>query len=408
MRNTFRILFYVKRSALLRDGRAPIMVRITVNGERVQLSTQQAVAPQKWDVGSGRVGGRSDEARRINEALELVRGRIVRCYDRLQRAEERISPAKIKEMYLGAADRRMLLAFFRSHNDEFERMVGVTRSRNTYYKYRCVYMHLENFISEKYRCDDIPLHSVDTRLVTEFHRYICRESRCKGNTVWVYMIALKHVVMLARSRGYIARDPFLGYKLRSEPTSRNYLSLDEVRRIIALPLPSPALRLVRDMFLFSCFTGLSYVDLRNLRFENIETVDRELWLNTSRRKTGAPVSVRLFDLPRAIIARYSSETRNGLLFRLPSNGWCNLCLRRIMTMSGIDRRITFHSARHTFATSMTLSQGVAIETISKLLGHKNIRTTQIYADITHQHLNSEMNLLSKRIGKINYPTQKTV
>lgn len=408
MRNTFSILFYIKRSALLRDGRAPIMVRITVNGERVQLSTRQAVAPQKWDVAGGRVGGRGVEARRINETLELVRSRIVRCYDTLRTADEGVSPAKIKEMYLGADSRRMLLAFFRSHNEEFERTVGVTRSRNTYYKYRCVCMHLANFIAEKYRCDDIPLHAVDSRFVADFHRYIRCESRCKGNTVWVYMIALKHIVMLARSRGHIARDPFLGYKLRSEPTARSFLSLDEVRRIIALPLASPALRFVRDMFLFSCFTGLSYVDLRELRSENIETVDRELWLNTSRRKTGAAVSVRLFDLPRAIIARYSSGARDGQLFALPSNGWCNLCLRRIMKMSGIERRITFHSARHTFATSMTLSQGVAIETISKLLGHKNIRTTQIYADVTHERLSSEMDLLSKRIGGINYPAQKTV
>lgn len=403
MRNTFRILFYIKRSALLRDGRAPIMVRITVNGERVQLSTQQSVAPYKWIVAGGRVGGRSDEARRINEALELVRSRIVRCYDVLRSVEQTVSPAKIKEMYLGADNRRMLMAFFRSHNEEFARMVGVSRSRNTYYKYRCVYMHLENFIAGKYRCDDIPMHAVDSRFVADFHRYIRCESRCKGNTVWVYMIALKHIVMLARSRGYLARDPFLGYKLQSEPTARNYLSLDEVRRVIALPLASPALRFVRDMFLFSCFTGLSYVDLRDLRSENIETVDRELWLNTSRRKTGAAVSVRLFDLPRTIIDRYSSDARNGLLFSLPSNGWCNVCLRRIMKMTGIERRITFHSARHTFATSMTLSQGVAIETISKLLGHKNIRTTQIYAEVTHAHLNSEMDLLSKRIGKINYP-----
>ena len=398
MRNTFRILFYIKRNSLLRNGKAPVMARITINGERIQLSTQQAVTPSRWDTAAGRAAGRSEESQRINGALELMRARIARCYDRLVASGEPPTSLRVKELYSDDGGRQqMLLAFFRAHNDEFRSMVGVSRSVNTYNKYRSVYLHLSRFVAERYGCDDVPFYRLDRRFVTDFHGYIRRTAHRKPNTVWVYMIALKHILMLARNQGYMARDIFCNYKLRHETVTRNYLSLEEIRRVESLPLDSQSLRFVRDMFLFSCFTGLSYIDMRNLRFDNVQCMGREKWINTSRCKTGTAVSVRLFDLPQTIIERHASAGDGGRIFRMPSNGWCNMCLRRVMRAAGIERRITFHSARHTFATSITLSQGVAIETISKLLGHKNIRTTQIYASVTHTQLRREMSLLSKRM-----------
>ncbi|MCH5335780.1 MAG: site-specific integrase [Alistipes sp.] len=401
MRNTFRILFYIKRSAMRRDGRAPVMVRITVNGERTQLTTRHAVAPAKWDALQGRMAGRSAEARLTNGSLELIRARIGGCYDRLTASGEPATPARIKDMYLGGDGRRqMLLAFFRDHNEEFAQMVGVSRSANTLYKYRCVYTHLARFVCERYGSDDVPFYRLDSSFVTAFHSYIMRTGALKPNTAWVYMTALKHILMLARGRGCLSRDIFLNYRMRSVYVPRGYLTTDEIRRVAQLPLPEGGMRLVRDLFLFSCFTGLSYIDIRNMRFDNIRTLDGELWIDISRRKTGTSVSVRLFDVPQLILARYSSAARSGTVFAVPSNGWCNSCLRRIMLTAGIERRITFHSARHTFATSITLSQGVAIESISKLLGHKNIRTTQIYAEVTRSRLRNEMNLLSKRLEKM--------
>ena len=398
MRNTFKILFYIKRKSLLRNGKAPIMARITINGERVQLSTHQAVMPSRWDTTAGHATGRSEDAQRINCALELIRSRIGHCYDRLIYSGEPPTPMRVKELYSGDRSRQqMLLAFFKDHNDEFYSMVGVSRSINTYNKYRSVYLHLSRFVTERYGCDDIPFYRLDRRFVSDFHGYIRHTVHRKPNTVWVYMTALKHILMLARSQGCMTRDIFCNYKLRHETVARNFLSMDEIRRVESLPLDSQSLRFVRDLFLFSCFTGLSYIDMRNLRFDNVQSLGHEKWINTSRCKTGTEVSVRLFDLPQTIMERHASAGGGESIFRMPSNGWCNMCLRRVMRAAGIERRITFHSARHTFATSITLSQGVAIETISKLLGHKNIRTTQIYAAVTHSQLRREMSLLSKRM-----------
>lgn len=375
------------------------MVRVTVNGERTQLTTNRSVAPARWDASRGRVRGRSAEAQRINLDLDMMRSRLTGCYDRIVATAEPPTPFKIKDMYLGGDIRRQtLLEFFAHCIDEFKTMVGVSRSKNTYYKYRCVHKHLAAFVAECCGCDDIPFYRIDRRFISEFHRFLGSTLGLKTNTVWIYMIAFKHIIMQARGCGLIAQNPFANYRLHSEFVSRDFLSFDEVCRLTTLDPANDTLRLVRDLFLFSCYTGLSYIDIRNLRFDNLQSIDNEMWINTSRCKTGTEVGVRLLDVPLSILSRRSSPACGGRIFSVPSNGHCNRCLQKIMKLAGIERHITFHAARHTFATSITLGQGVGIETISKLLGHKNIRTTQIYASVTHSCIRSEMERLQKRIA----------
>lgn len=400
-RNTFRVLFYIKRSAPLRNGETPIMGRITINGQRAQLSTRLTVDPLRWNVGQGRVEGRSAAAVRINAQLEQIRQRIERCYDALLCEGRPVTPQRVRARCLGdVRSDRTVLAFFREHNETFGRMVDVSRSKTTYYKYRCVCDHLARFIRDRYGRADLGFRELDREFLAGFHRYLVCEGGYRKNTAWIYLIALKHVLMLARGRGYLERDLFADYKLRSETVARNYLSLAEIRRLIRLEPDDPTQRLVRDAFVFSCFTGLSYVDLVQLTLRQIHREGNRLWIGTTRRKTGSDVQVRLFSIPCALLERYRPADDTTRIFRLPGNGWCNVCLRRIMPQAGITRPITFHAARHTFATTITLSQGVSIETISKLLGHKNIRTTQIYATITHAKLDGDMERLSKRLDAL--------
>lgn len=270
---------------------------------------------------------------------------------------------------------------------------GVSRSKSSYYKYRSVYRLLAAYVRERCRRADIPFRELDKRFLAGFHQYIARESPHKKNTAWVYMIAFKHILMLARSRDLLSADLFAGYRLRSEFVTRDYLTETEIRRLMLLAPTDRTQRLVLDAFLFSCFTGLSYIDIRQLKPANIRYTQGQLWIGTTRRKTGSEVYVRLFAVPNAILSRYLTDAADEPIFALPSNGWCNACLRRLLPEAGIVRPITFHVARHTFATTITLSQGVAIETISKLLGHRNIRTTQIYAAVTHAKLEGDMERL---------------
>lgn len=401
MRNTFKVLFYVKKKAPLRSGEVPVMGRITINGQRVQFATQLAVMPGNWNTELGRVDGRGANAARINDRLSNIRFHVEKCYLTLFYEHSYVTPQMVKELYFGSNHPNdVLLGFFRKHNEEFRQMVGVSRSKTTYYKYRCVCSHLETFIRNRYGRRDLMFKELDRDFLTGFHAYIMQECNYKKNTTWIYMIALKHILMLARSRGHLTKDLFSNYKLHSEFVSRSYLSDGEINKLLHLHLEERTLQLVRDAFVFSCFTGLSYIDLRDLTPDNIRHERKTIWISTTRRKTGSEVNVRLFSVAHAILLRYAPSGRRERIFALPSNGWCNVCLNRIAVRAGLDKQITFHMARHTFATTITLSQGVAIETISKLLGHKNIRTTQIYATITHSQLTGEMERLSKRIDSL--------
>ena len=321
MRNTFKVLFYIKKNAPLRNGYVPVMGRITINGQRTQFSTRLSVTPLSWDTAQGRVAGRSSMAVRINEQLANIRFHIERCYNTLFYEQAFVTPVMVKEMYFGGNHKQeTVVAFFKQHNDEFRRMVGVSRSKTTYYKYRCVCRHLADFVWDKYNRKDLMFKELNREFLTGFHSYIAQECAHKKNTTWIYMIALKHVLMLARSKGYMSKDLFSNYKLHSEFVSRNYLSLAEIRKLIRLELDDATLQLVRDAFLFSCFTGLSYIDLRLLTPQQIQQDGKQLWINTTRRKTGATVNVRIFAVPYAILLKYKPRQRNTQIFNLPSNG----------------------------------------------------------------------------------------
>lgn len=296
--------------------------------------------------------------------------------------------------------KRNLLTFFAHHNAHFFHMVGVSRSIHTYNKYRSVHKHLRQYIRERYGRPDIGFSEITPEFVTGFHAFLSQQARCSANTIWIYLIAFKHILKLACSEGLLRRNPLGDYKLHSEFVSRNFLTLDELNRILALDLHDRTMQLVRDGFIFSCFTGLSYSDLCNLTRRHVEQTGDQWWIRTKRCKTGTPVTVRLFELPAAILRNHALGREDDPIFTLPSNGWCNACLDKIAARAGIPKKITFHVARHTFATTITLSQGVTIETISKLLGHKNIRTTQIYATITHAKLSGELEQLSRRIDTL--------
>ncbi|HIW65969.1 MAG TPA: site-specific integrase [Candidatus Alistipes intestinipullorum] len=406
MKHTFRILFYIKRNAPLSDGTVPIMSRITIDGKSVHMSTRLSVDPALWQLNPGRPVGRSTMVERINDQLNRIRRRIEQCYEQLLDKRLAITPQMIKEAYHGGElSGEKLLAFFSRHNEEFYRMVGINRSMSTYCKYRCVYRHLKDFIVSRYGCEDLAFEKINREFLTSFHRYIVSQCGHKKNTVWVYLIAFKHILKLAHSQGHLPSNPFADYKLHSEFVPRSYLTMAEINDLVGLDVPNPKMRLVRDAFLFSCFTGLSYADLCVLSPCHIHHERGGAWIRMSRRKTGTEIAVRLFSIPCDILSSYRSEAPQSPFFMLPGNRQCNLYLEQIMSLAGIRRHITFHCARHTFATTVTLSQGMAIETISRLLGHRDIRTTQIYAKITPAKLDRDMIRLSKQLDSLCRPSQ---
>ena len=287
-----------------------------------------------------------------------------------------------------------VLLFFERHNRIFAQKVGYSRSRETYVRYRVVLKHLTAYVRDVLRKEDIPLSELRSSFVNGFDTYLRTGPGLAPNSVWGYMITLKHIITLARNEGMMTLNPFASYVNSYTAVDRGYLTEDELVRLMEVPLRTEAEERVRDLFLFSAFTGLSYIDIRNLRTNHVQRYfDGHWWIITRRQKTGVTSNIRLLDVPLRIVEKYRGVRSDGRLFPVPSNNCCTENLRRLASRCGIRTHLTFHVGRHTFAT-MALNRGMPVESLSRILGHTNIRTTQIYAKITDKKISADMAALA--------------
>jgi len=399
MRSTFKVLFYVKKGSEKPNGNLPLMCRITVDGEIKQFSCKMDVPPRLWDVKNSRASGKSVEAQKINLAVDKIRVEVNRRYQELMQTDGYVTAAKLKDAYLGiGVKQETLLKLFEQHNAEFEKKVGHSRAQGTFTRYRTVCNHIREFLPHTYRREDIPLKELNLTFINDFEYFLRTEKKCRTNTVWGYMIVLKHIVSIARNNGRLPFNPFAGYINSPESVDRGYLTQTEIQTLMDAPMKNATHELVRDLFVFSVFTGLAYSDVKNLTVDRLQTFfDGNLWIITRRKKTNTESNIRLLDVPKRIIEKYKGLARDGHVFPVPSNGSCNKILKDIGRQCGFKVRLTYHVARHTNATTVLLSHGVPIETVSRLLGHTNIKTTQIYAKITAQKISQDMETLSHKL-----------
>lgn len=403
MRSSLSILFYLKRGSLSKDGRIPLMCRLTIDGESTSFSCRKHLPPSRWDARRGEMTGDDEEAQLINHELRNLREQLLADFAAILEEYGSVRPKWLKEYTLGAPERQeMLLYMFNKHNEDFRKMVGHGKSAKSYQRYDVVYRHLRAFIRARYKLQDVRIKYVTITMINAFEQYLRVTLGLKNNTVWVYMITFKHIMSLARAAGAIRSDPFATFRNRFEQVERGYLTEDELQRLMDLPLEAGTARTVRDLFVFSAFTGLSYTDIRNLRWTNIRQLfDGQTWVVTRRRKTRTPSNLLLLDIPRTILEKLGDRSGERI-FRIPSNNCCNDYLIDMGRRCGIDTRITFHIARHTFAT-LSISKGVPIETLSSILGHTSIRTTQIYAKITNKKISQDMTALAEKIRSLKGP-----
>lgn len=399
MRSTFKVLFYVKKGSEKPNGNLPLMCRITVDGEVKQFSCKMDIPLCLWDVKNNRAAGKSVEAQKVNLAIDKIREDVNRRYQELMQTDGYITATKLKNAYLGiCVKQETLLKLFEQHNAEFEKKVGYSRAQGTFARYRTVCKHIREFFSSTYHREDIPLKELNLTFINDFEYFLREEKRCPTNTVWGYMIVLKHIVSIARNTGLQPFNPFAGYINSPESVDRGYLTEEEIQTLMEAPMKNKTYELVRDLFIFSVFTGLAYVDVKNLTTDNLQTFfDGNLWIISRRRKTNTDSNIRLLDVPKRIIEKYEGLLGDNRVFPVPSNSCCNAKLKEIGLQCGIKTRLTYHVSRHSAATTILLSHGVPIETVSRILGHTNIKTTQIYARITKQKISRDMEALSHQL-----------
>lgn len=410
MRSTFNILFYINRQKVKKNGKCPVMGRITVDGTLCQFSVREEIAPDKWSAKEGRSTGKDKSDRELNQKLEQYEQKLTKHYNKQVEEEACVTAGSLKNaLFATDTDTPMLLAEFKAHNEEYRKSIGISKSKGSYHIYMQAYNNLVKFITQKYEASDIAFRELQPSFIEDFDSFLRFDSGFSSGTAFNILMKLKRMVHRAINKGIIRKNPFAGFRCEQGDTTRKWLSKAELDRIMHNPVANPKAEQVRILFIFSAFTGISYADLYNLRYKNISTDGQGMiWIRIRRKKTGTQAIVPLTGIASDIYNKYRNQTignndGNEKVFDVPCYALIHTRLEEIRQATGLDA-LSFHMARHSFSTTVCLSNGVPIETLSRMLGHKNISTTQIYAKITNQKVDEDMQALEKRLdGKYQFP-----
>ena len=373
------------------------MGRITVNGQVTQFSCKVSVPTVLWDAKGNRAKGKSDEAQKINHALDKIKARIIELYNQIRERENFVTAEMVRNAYQGVGtEYETLLKAFDKHNADFAKRVNKDRSPGTLLKHQIVRNHVANFIGSYYKRKDMAMKELTEDFIRQFDIYLRTVVGLRSSTIWMYTSPLKTIVSRAHCNGHIHRNPFAQYRISPNVRERQFLTEDELQRVMNHRLSDPSLIRERDMFVFGCLTGISFIDIKNLTTDNLENRGEGWWIVAKRKKTGIPFRVKLLDSALKIIERYEPFRRGNLLFDFCDNQRTNVKLKQIAKECGIEKTLTFHMSRHSFAC-LALDKGMPIESVSKILGHTQISTTQIYAKITTEKLERDISAFGEKL-----------
>jgi len=402
MNKTFNLLFFIKKNKIRTNGTAPIYLRITIDGKAADIAAKRYIDPQKWDVKAHKAVGNSQEAKTLNVYLKTLEQQVYDCHYQMLKEEDFVTSEGLKSKLLGTdVSTRMLIPIFQDHNDKVEALVGQDFAPGTLERYKTSLKHTQEFLIWKYKTSDIDITKIDHAFIMDYDFWLRSVRKCANNTAVKYIKNFKKIIRLSIANGWITKDPFLGYKAKLKVVERPYLTKEEIQTIYEKEFASDRLIQVRDIFLFSCYTGLAYVDVKKLTKSNVNIgIDGDQWIFTHRQKTDTSTRVPLLPLAQELILKYEDHpecVNSNVLFPVLSNQKMNSYLKEIVNVCGINKELTFHIARHTFATTVTLSNGVPIESVSKMLGHTNIKTTQHYAKILDKKVSDDMSVLRGKL-----------
>ncbi len=405
---TFGVHFVIRKEKT-KEGKAPVFARVTVNNQRCEVSIKKWVPVRDWDGRKGRVKSLTDEHKNLNFFLEQVRTMLVEHYQDLVVENEEVTPAAIKNRFLGLDDSgHSLLELFDYHNNQMNKVLKWGTLKNYFTTKKYVALFLESHLKRR----DFPLNRLNYRFICEFEIFLRNYQPLDhhlpmgNNAVMKHLERLRKLSTMAVKMEWIGKNPFSAYRLKFKKVHRDCLTEEELRELESRDIIIQRLRYVRDLFVFSCYTGISYGDVMRLTPANLQLgIDGELWIFTKREKTDNPVPVPILPKAEEIIEKYKKHPKSisrGTLFPLISNQNLNAYLKEIADLCGISKNLTFHLARHTFATTVTLNNGVPIESVSKMLGHSKLTTTQIYAKVLEKKISEDMGhlrlVMSKKSG----------
>ncbi|WP_035916732.1 site-specific integrase [Flavimarina sp. Hel_I_48] len=400
-------LFWVNKSRT-KDNSARLYLRITLDQKRANISLKQEVNLELWDNKRKQMKGRSQHAQTINSYIDHVKGEILSIYQDLKSEDKTITPQRIKINFLGKdQNKHSLSSLFDYFNEKMSRKLA----KKTKGHYRTSQKYILNYILSEYKFQDIYLKDLDYPFLIGFEHFLrCYnprhyQSSLANNAVMKHIQRLRRMIRLAYEMEWLDRDPFIKFKPKLEKRQRDFLTALELKRIEYLNIKITRLGVVRDLFVFSCYTGVSYADVNSLSEENrFIGINGKDWLRGKRNKNGNPYEIPLLPKALEILDKYENDPRTEITQKLLptiSNQKLNAYLKEIQDLAEIKKNLTFHMSRHTFATTVTLSNGVPIETVSKMLGHTKLATTQIYAKVIEEKVSHDMDALHKMLQNQN-------
>ena len=397
-RSTFKVLFYVNGSKE-KNGIVPIMGRVTINGSVAQFSCKQNIPKALWDAKGNRAKGKSIEARDINHALDNIKAQIIKHYQRISDREAYVTAEMVRNAYQGiGSEYETLLGAFDKDNATFQKRVGTDRVKGTYMARVRARNHVAAFIKANYKRSDLSMLELTPDFIKEFAVFLSTDRGLQNGSIWTNCMWLKGVVMRAHFNGLIPRNPFAQFHISPNIKEREYLTEEELKTLMTHEFADAKLSYIRDIFVFASFTALSFVDVKGLTTDDIVGVNGEKWILSKRHKTKVPFQVKLLDIPLQIIKRYEEFQTDKSVF--PNLNYWSICkpLKKMIKECGITKDISFHCARHGFAT-LALSKGMPIESVSRVLGHTNIVTTQLYAKITTQKIDHDLTMFGDKLNQ---------
>ena len=394
VRSSFSILFFIRESKARKNGNVPIEVMITVNGERNSFSTGKQIAIEKWDKTKQQVKGKDQETQNLNNYLKAIKAKLYQKEAELLERGFIITAQILYDAYFDKVEslkERSLFEVFEEHNQEQEKLVGNGVSKATHWVSVYTIRLLREFVQQKYKREDLYLRELSLNFIQSFHSFLRIDKGMAQNSSTKHLKLLKKIINLSVANSYMAFNPFSTYKVEREPVDIDFLDEEELRKIINFDTPLPRLERAKDMFLFGCFTGLSYIDIKTLTPEHFEKDNTgRIWIKKRRVKTGVLSRIPLLPIAKLILDKYKGGEK---LLPIQDPADINKYLKDIAILCGINKRICFHTSRHTFASTVTLANNISLEVVSKMLGHTNTRMTAHYAKLIDKCIGEQMDKL---------------
>lgn len=410
MKSTFKVLFYLRSNQVSKKtGLSSIMIRLTLNGNVKQFSSKLEIAQSLWDTNNGKAKGRTPQAVETNQRLEDVRTTIHFRYKELFQEFGEVTVEQLKSSFFGIGlSGGTLMKLYDKKIEQKTQLVGYSIGKNTLYKYKLSKQVVSEYIKKKYKANDVLISDVNYEFISDYEIYLKSHCKVKHNYAIKQLRYLKQIVDDALKNRLLSIDPFQDYTLKSEFIDKDFLLEPEIIKLLEWNFESKHLERVRDMFMFCCFTGLAYIDAFRLTTRSLfKDEEGAQWITVNRTKSTIRANIPLLEIPATIIKKYEGVSTDRLL-PMDTNQKMNIYLKEIAKICNINKKLTTHVARHTFATIM-LTKGVTMESVSKMLGHTNVTTTQIYGRILNEKINTEVNLVKNGLNGLNrHYAQKSI